>query len=288
MRLLTDPFAAGYMQRALVGALILAVLGGAVGVLVQLRRLAFMTDALTHAVFPGVAIAVATGTSLAVGALVAAVIAVVVLTLADRSGLLDADSWLALVLASFFAVGVVVVSRGRSYTADITSLLFGRLLTLSDRDLVEMAVVGVLVLVVLAALRKELLLRAFDPEGAAAVGYPVARIDLVANLAVALVMVAAIKAVGTALVVALLITPAATARLLTDRLVPLIAVSCLVPAVAGWLGLGISYEASIHHDVSLAPGATIVVVLTALFAVVAVGTSLRRHVARRRSEPVTA
>ncbi|MEO5840792.1 MAG: metal ABC transporter permease [Acidimicrobiales bacterium] len=282
LRFVTEPFEPAYMRRALIAMLLLALLAGVVGVVVQLRRLAFMTDAMTHTVFPGVAIAFFMGDSLFVGALIAAGASAVLLTLLARHPRIDEDALVAFVLATFFSVGVIVVSRNRTFTADLNQLLFGRVLTISTRDVVEIAVVCVASFVSLYALRKELWLRSFDPVGAAALGYPTVAIDMALNLLIALVVVAAVRAVGTALVVALLTTPAATARIVTSRITTMMVLSCVIGAVGGWLGLVISYDASIHHDVRLAAGATTVVVLTVLFAAVALAFALvRRRGARQ-------
>ena len=265
------------MRRALIAMLLLALLAGVVGVVVQLRRLAFMTDAMTHTVFPGVAIAFFMGDSLFVGALIAAGASAVILTLLARHPRIDEDALVAFVLATFFSIGVIVVSRNRTFTADLNQLLFGRVLTISTRDVVEIAGVCIVALASLYALRKELWLRSFDPVGAAALGYPTVVIDMALNLLIALVVVAAVRAVGTALVVALLTTPAATARLMSSRITTMMVLSCVIGAAGGWLGLVISYDASIHHDVRLAAGATTVVVLTVLFAAVAVAFALGRR-----------
>jgi manganese/iron transport system permease protein len=285
IRFLTEPFQAPYMQRALLAVALLAVLAGIVGVVVQLRRLTFMSDALTHTVFPGVAIAFFTSNSLFLGALAAGVLSAVLLTFASRSKRIDDDAFLALLLATFFSVGVAVVSRGDTFTADLNALLFGRALTITNRELVETAIVAGIVLVALFALRKELLLRAFDETAAVALGYPVWLLDLILNVLIALVVVASVRAVGTALVVALVITPAATARLLCRDLRAMLAVSVGVGLVAAWFGLALSYDVSIHHDVRLATGPTIVVVLTALFVIVAAAQALRRAATRRVVAP---
>jgi manganese/iron transport system permease protein len=281
IRYLSEPFAPPYMQRALVIALVLAALAGIVGVVVQLRHLSFLTDALTHTVFPGIAIASVTGRSLFAGALVAGVLSAAALTVAARSRRIDHDAFLALVLASLFSVGVIVVSRHRTYTADLSALLFGRVLAVDRAEILETCVVAVVAVALLFAIRKELLFRAFDEQSAEAMGYSLLRLDLAVNVVVALVVVAAVRAVGTALVVALLITPAATARLVCRRLGPLLAVSVGIGALGAWLGLVISYDASVHHGTRLAAGATIVVVLTVIFAVVATVTALRHRRARR-------
>jgi manganese/iron transport system permease protein len=263
------------MQRALAIVLLLALVSGVVGVVVQLRRLTFVADAMTHTVFPGIAVAFFTGHSLFLGALVASAVSAVLLTLATRSSRVDDDAFLALLLASFFSVGVIVVSRNRTYTADLTALLFGRVLTVTSGEIVQSACVVGIALAVLWLLRKELLLRAFDETAARSMGYPVGWLDLALNVVVALVVVASIRAVGTALVVALVITPAATARLLCRRIGPMIGVAVVIAAVSGWIGLVISYDASVHHDVRLAAGATIVVILTAIFGVVATTRAVR-------------
>lgn len=279
-RLLVEPFQVGFMQRALLAVLVLGVLAGAVGVFVVLRRLAFVGDALTHTVFPGVVVAFLIGQSIFLGALAAALLSALLLTTLTSNRRVTPDAALAILLTSFFAVGVVLVSRVQSYTADLSAFLFGRILAVDWAELVQTLVVAVIVLTTLVALRKELLLRAFDPDGAAAMGYRVDILDLVLNVLVALVVVAAVKAVGTVLVIALIIVPAATARLLTDRVASMTAVSCGLGALGGWLGLAISYDVSIERGVRLASGATIVVVLVASFVVaLAVGPG-RRALAR--------
>jgi manganese/iron transport system permease protein len=272
MSFLINSFQVPFMQRALVAVLLIGVLAGTTGVLVVLRRLAFLADALTHTIFPGIVIAFLTGHSLLLGALAFGLLSALLLSgLTTRRGV-GQDAALAILLTSFFAVGVALVSRSRGFTADLAGLLFGRVLAIQPADLVQMAVVAAVVLLTLAALRKELLLRAFDPEGSAALGYSTAVLDLILNLAVALVVVMAVKAVGTVLVIAMLVVPAATARLVTDRVAAMTAVSVALGAIAGWLGLAVSYQASIEWDVSLAAGATVVVLLVCFF-LLALGTS---------------
>jgi manganese/iron transport system permease protein len=281
-RLLIEPFQLGFMQRALLAVLILGVLAGAVGVFVVLRRLAFVGDALTHTVFPGVVIAYLAGQSIFLGALAAGIASALLLTILTANRRVTADAALAILLTSFFALGVVLVSRLETFTADLSAFLFGRVLAVEPAELAQTAAVAAVVLGALLALRKELLLRAFDPDGAAAMGYRVDLLDLVLNLLVALVVVAAVKAVGTVLVIALIIVPAATARLLTDRVASMVALACGLGALGGWLGLAISYDVSVQRGVRLASGATIVVVLVAFFVLaLAVGPG-RQALGRRR------
>jgi len=279
--LFIEPFDAAFMQRALIEVLVLAVLCGVVSTVVFLRRLAFVADALTHTMFPGVAIAFFMGESLFAGALGAAVVSTVALALLARQRRLDPDSVLAVLITVMFSIGVVVVSRRTSYQSDLTNLLFGRLLAVDRTTIVQSAIVAVVVLVALAALSKELLITAFDPGAARAQGFPVAALDVAANVCVALVVVAAARAVGPALGVALRVTPAATARLFTRRIGTMAVAAVALVAVAGYLGLVVSYDLSVHHDVRLAPGATITVVLTLLFVVAVVGRGLARRAPAR-------
>jgi manganese/iron transport system permease protein len=283
-RLLVDPFREPYMQRALIEILLLSGLAGVVSVYVLLRRLAFVGDAMTHTIFPGVAIAFVAGQSLFVGALAFGLLSAVLLTAATRIPRVDPDAALGVLLGAFFSVGVIVVSTTHSYTADLTALLFGRILNVDAREIVDTVFIAVLVLGVLAVLHKELVFRAFDPMGAEALGYRAAVLDLVLNALIALVVVAAVRAVGTVLVIALIVVPAATARLVTERLRSMLVVSVAVAAVCGYLGLAASYEASLHHGVRLGSGATIVIALTIAFTAVGGVSILRRRRSGSRSD----
>jgi manganese/iron transport system permease protein len=270
-------FSEPFMQRALLEVLVLAVVSGCVGTLVLVRRHAFVADALTHTMFPGVAIAFFAGQSLFVGALAAAGISTVLLTVLSSVRRVDDDSVLALLVATFFAAGVVVVSRRASFTSDLTSLLFGHLLTVDRSTIMQSFVVTVLVVAVLALIGKELVFRSFDPEAFRALGYRMLLLDAVANALVALVIVAAARAIGTALVVALLVTPAATARLVSDRIPIIGLVSVVMIAACGAAGLALSYVASVDHDLRVEPGAAITVLLTLVFGALATVQLLSRR-----------
>lgn len=281
-RLLVDPFTVPFMARALVVVVLLGILGGVLGVHLLLRRRAFVTEALQHTVFPGVAVAFVAGQSLLVGALVAAVVSVVLLEVLTRDERVDTDSALALLIATFFALGVVVVSRSDSFQSSLTALLFGRILAVDARQVAETAVLALAGVGVLVALHKELLLRAFDPAAGAALGYPARRLDLVLDMVVALAVVAAVRAVGTVLVVAFLVTPAAAARLWCRRVPAMMVAAAALTALCGWLGLAASYEASVHHDLRLAPGALVVATITAGFLMVAAVVAVRARLGALR------
>jgi manganese/iron transport system permease protein len=266
---LFEPLRAPYMQRALVELLVLAVASGVVGTLVFVRRMTFIADAMTHTIFPGVAIAFFAGWSLLWGALAAALVSVAMLAVAGRHRRFDPDAVLAALLTTMFSVGVIVVSRRPSYSADLDALLFGRLLTVDATQIWETAIVALVAVGACLAVGKELVLRAFDPAGAEAMGYSLGWLDVVVNLAVGLVIVAGARAVGTALMVTLLVTPAATARLMRDRIGPIGTIAVAITVLASLAGLVISYDASVHHDVRLPAAATITAVLTVAFVLVA-------------------
>jgi len=201
----------------------------------------------------------------------------VLFSLAARRPRLDPNAVMALLIATFLALGVVVVSRRAGFQSDLSALLFGRILTVGQREIVETAIIAGAVIVVLVALHKELVLRAFDATGSAALGYSPLMLDLVVNLAVMLTIVAAVRAIGTVLVVAFIVTPAAAARLVSTNIAVMMAVATAMTAVCGWLGLVVSYEASINHGWRLASGATIVLTITAAFVVIAGSSTLLRR-----------
>jgi manganese/iron transport system permease protein len=279
-----QPFEVPFMFRALLEIVLLAAVCGIVGVYVLLRRLAFLTDALTHTVFPGVVVGflVAGEGGIMAGALVAGLASAAAFTAVSLHRRVAQDAALAIMLTAFFAVGVVLVSRLSGYTADLTAFLFGRLLTVDDGDITLTATAGALVLAVLAALHKELLLRAFDPTGARALGYRIGWLDLALNAVIALVVVAAVKAVGTLLVLALVIVPAAAARLISDRLAVMFALAAAFGALAGWIGLAASWTASVDYGVRLAAAGTVVLALVGIYLLAVAGTAARRMFAGGR------
>ncbi|GAA0334174.1 metal ABC transporter permease [Actinoallomurus spadix] len=278
-QILIEPFRFPFMARALAELAILGALAGTVGVLILLRRLAFMTDALTHTVFPGVVIGYLLSGEGGIfwGALIAGAATAVLLTLLTRHRAVTEDAALAVLLTTFFAVGVVLVSRESGYTADLTAFLFGRILTVTPAQLTQTLAVTALVIATMVILRRPLLARSFDPEGARASGYRIGLLDLATNTIVALVVVASVRAVGTVLVIALLIVPAAAARVVSDRLALIVPIAAVIGALAGWAGLAVSYDASIHHGLRLASGGTVVLVLIACHLIALAAGMIRRR-----------
>ncbi len=282
-----EPFTVPFMARALTEIALLALICGPVSVFVFARRLSFVSDALTHTVFPGVVIGFVAGglDGVFLGALVAAVLTAVTLTVLTREGRVSDDAATAVLLTAMFSIGVVLVSRRSSYTSDLTSFLFGRLLTVTPRQIAETAVLAVVVLIALLIGARAMVFRTFDPAGAAAAGFRIGWLDLWLNLIVALVVVAAVRAVGTILVVALLIVPAAAARMVTDRLAVMAAVGTLLVVGAGYGGLLLSWTASLDYGISLTSASSVVLLLVAAYLLLLPVRLLRTR--RRRGAPPT-
>ncbi|WBM79093.1 metal ABC transporter permease [Cryobacterium breve] len=283
---LLDAYSLPFMARALMVLLVLSLVAGIVGVLVNLRGLEFISDGLTHAVFPGIAIGFVWGgrEGLFAGAIVAAVLTAVVLAVLMRRAV-PVDAAIAIVFTAMFSIGVIVVSRETNYVGQLEQLLFGRLLTISVVEVVQTVVICAIALLLVAVTLKEQLFRAFDRTGSSAVGYRPFVLDLVLNVAIALVVVAASSAVGTLLVLAVLIVPGAVARLVTVRLWLLFPVAAVFAAVAAWLGLSLGYLASVGAGVNLPSGATVVLVLVSGYALALVGRLLLDRVRALRPLP---
>lgn len=282
--LLIMPFAEyGFMARALLVLLALSVGAGAVGVLVNLRDLEFISDGLVHAVFPGVAVGAVffSNDGITLGAAIAGTVAAVVLTVAaTRFG--TADAPVAVVLTAAFSLGVVVVSTS-SYPGQLESLLFGQLLGVHLDQVRDTAVIAVVVLVMLGLTRRAQLFRAFDPDGAQAAGYRPLATDLVLNLAIALVIVAGSRVMGNLLVLAILIVPAAAARNLTRTLAPMALGAMVIAGLGSWLGLSVAFDASMRRDLSLSPSGTVVLSFIALYALSLAWRGAMWAFGRRRS-----
>ncbi|MCI2956771.1 metal ABC transporter permease [Agromyces atrinae] len=260
-------FALPFMANALLALLALAVTAGVVGVFVNLRGLEFISDGLTHAVFPGLAIGFVVGgrDGLLIGATIAALIASIVLTLLERSGVAS-DASIAIVLTGAFSIGVIVVSRERDYAGELEALLFGRILTLGDA--LPLVIVCAVALLIVALTGRAQLSRAVDPVGFRAAGGRMLVVDLALNAAIALVVVAASTAVGTLLVLALLIVPGAVARLVTGRLGALMPVAVAFAAIGSWLGLAAGFGVSVSGGLDVPASAMVVIVFVVIYAVV--------------------
>ena len=281
---LLEPLASPIIVRALIASAMVGVICAIVGTYVVLRGIAFIGDAVAHAAFPGVVVAYMVGFPFYLGAAVAAVgTALAIGFVTKRSGLRQ-DTAIGVLFAGMFALGIFLFSTIDGYVADLFSFLLGNVLAIGTADLVTLVVLGAAVIVTVAVLWKEMLYATFDPLGAAASGIKVDRLEYLFLALVALTIVVSLQAVGIILVVAMLITPAATAQLLTVRFPRLMLTAAFVGVASAVIGLYLSY----WFDV--ASGATIVLVQTAAF-VLALVLGPRGLLARRRwvaVEPDTA
>ncbi len=275
---LVAPFALPFMQRPLLVLLVLGVAAGVIGVFVSLRSLEFVSDGLVHAVFPGLVIGFVAGgrDALLPGALAAAVVAAVVLTLISRRGI-GSDSAIAVVFTALFGLGVVLVSQQEDYAGQLQELLFGRLLTVTTTDVLVASAASAAALLAVGLTAKEQLFRAFDEQGARAAGYRTLGIDLVLAVAIAVLVVIASSAVGNLLALGLILIPGAAARLMTGRLWLLFPLAIAVAVLPGWLGLALSYTLSIDLGAPVAAGGTVAVVLVALYLALLAVTAVRRR-----------
>lgn len=253
--------ALAFLPKALLVSMLSAALCGAVGVHVVLRGMAFIGDAIAHAVFPGLAIAFVLGGSLILGGMLGGVsIALLVAVFSQRHRVRE-DSLIGIFFAAAFAVGLVVLSRSQAYAGSLASFLSGSITGVETEDIVLTAGTCLLTFAVLGVTHRELVAASLDRESARAAGVPVWALDVALYLAVAMAVVVSVHTVGNILVLALLVTPAATARLLCQRLIPTMLTSVVVGVASSFLGIYAAWAL----DVPV--GAAIVLTATAVFLV---------------------
>ncbi len=257
--LLVQPLRYPFMVRGLLASVMVGTLCAVVGTYVVLRGMAFFGDALAHAILPGVAVAYLLGTNLFWGALGMGVLTAVGIGYVSRRGQVKEDTAIGVFFAASFALGVALLSTVQSYSVDLTHILFGDVLGVSTGDLWLTAGLGLAVLVAVFLLYKELLVISFDPVLAATLRLPLTALNYLLLVLIALTIVVSLQTVGVALMVAMLVTPAATAYLLTRRLWHMMVVGAVVGALSSVAGLYLSFY------VNVASGAAVVLVATALF-----------------------
>ncbi|UOQ56937.1 metal ABC transporter permease [Leucobacter allii] len=280
-----EAFALPFMWRGLVTVAILAVAAGVVGLFISFRELEFVSDGLVHSVFPGLVVGAAVGgtAGLLPGAAISAVLAAVLFTVIEHRGGVGADAAIAVVLTGLFSLGVVLVSRQEGYVSQLQELLFGRLLTVTDAQLWQILVVALAAVGIVGVTWRAQLFRAFDAAGAEAAGFRVLRADLALGVAVALLVVAGVQALGVLMVIALLTVPMAAARLVSRRFGALIPLAILLPLAAGALGLWLSFAWSVGAGATVSPGAVVVLLLVAGYVLAALARRIAGALRRRRT-----
>jgi ABC-type Mn2+/Zn2+ transport system permease subunit len=255
---LTAPFRFNFMQTALIAAVLVGLTCASIGVYVVLRRMAFIGDALSHTILPGVVVAYLSGWSLSIGALVAGVMTALGIGWLSRREVIREDTAIGVVFTGMFALGVLLMSTARSFR-DFTHILFGNILGVTRSDLHLIAAITALVLVMLVLFHKELELTSFDPIHAEVIGLSASRLRYLLLILLAFTVVSSIQIVGVIMTTALLITPAATASLLTNRLWRMMGIAAVVAVVSGIVGLYASFYANVSS------GAAIVLACTGFF-----------------------
>jgi len=263
-----------FMRTALAAATLTGIICATLGVYVVLRRMAFIGDALAHTILPGLVVAYLRGWSLFGGAVVAGVLTALGIGWLSRREAVREDTAIGVLFTGMFALGILLISTVRSFR-DLSHILFGNILGVTDQDLALIASVAVLVLGTLLLFHKELELTSFDPVYARTIGLKADLVRYALLVLLALTVVAGIQTVGVILTSALLVTPAAAASLLTDRLPRMMAIATAIAVLSGVVGLYASYYRNV------ASGAAIVLSCTLCFGAAWLVWTLRRAGGRR-------
>ena len=259
------PFQYGFMVRALIVSVLVGVMCPILGAYVITRGRAFMGDALAHSVLPGMVVAFLLGISPFFAAVPAGiVIALLMGTVSRRTGISE-DTSIGIVFAGMFALGLVMLSRATSVNVNIEDLLLGQVLGVTQTDVYVSVALTALVLIGLYAFHRQLVYTTFDEVGASVVGIKTNLIEYVLLALLALVIVIGIQAAGIVLVMAMLITPAATGYLLARRFVGVMIIGALVGAASAIVGLYLSFHADLPSGPSMALLATLMFTIVAVF-----------------------
>ncbi len=270
-----DPLSYGFMVRGLLAAILVGIICPIVGSYMVLKGLSFFGDALSHAILPGVVLTFLLDLPLALGALVAGLVAAFAIGWISQRGAIQEDTAIGIVFAGAFALGVAMLSTASNYAVDLTHILFGDVLGVSQADLIFTLLVGGGILLTIFAFYKELLVLTFDPTLAVVLRLPATFLRYLLLTLIALTVIVSLQTVGISLMLAMLVTPAAAAQLLTRRLPSMMAVGAGIGVLANVTGLYLSYY------LNLAAGPTMVLVATVIFGLVFLLAPGRGVLARR-------
>jgi len=271
MTILTEPLQFEFFRQGILASVLVGALCGMIGVYVILRRMSYIGHGLSHSVFGGAVIAYVISFNFYLGAGLWGFLSALLINATARRRRVGADAAIGIVTTASFAVGVALISKTRSFTRNFEAALFGNILGVTTTDLIVVGVVTVAVAAFIVLFYKRLLFLTFDPEVAPIYGVSSGFVDSLFALAMAATIVASINVVGVTLIAATLVIPSTTARLLTDSFARMIVYSTILGAVAGLMGMYVSY----WLDVS--SGATIVLLEAALFAIVSVAGAVRHR-----------
>lgn len=242
LQLLLEPLQYDFMQRSLIVAVLVGILCAVVGSYLMVQRLALLGDAISHSVMPGLAIAFALGMNIFVGAFIAGVISTLLIALIHTRSPVKEDTAMGIVFSAFFALGITLITViQKDNKVDLNHFLFGNILGVSWEDVISTVVIAAIVITIIVLLFKELQFFTFDPAGAQAAGLPVNLLNFGLMVLIALTIVASLKVVGVILVLALLVTPGATAYLLVKRLHQMMLLGAILSVIASISGMYLSY-----------------------------------------------
>ena len=272
--LILEPLNYAFMVRGILATLMVGAVCATVGTYVVLRGMAFFGDALAHAILPGIAAGYLLGGGarepLFWGALLAAILSSIGIGAVSKMTNLRQDTAIGIVFAGMFALGIAMISTVRNYTVDLAHFLFGDVLGVSNNDLYLIAVLGGVILLAVVLFYKEFLVLSFDPLLATTLRLPDRVLEYLLLILIALAIVVSLQTVGVALMVAMLVTPAATAYLLTRRLPFMMALAAAIACLSGVIGLYLSYY------VRVSSGAAIVLTCTAIFILAWVARTMQK------------
>ncbi len=263
---LLEPLQYGFMVRGLLASIMVGIICSTLGVYVILQGMAFFGDALSHAILPGIVLAYLLGWPLAVGALIFGILTSIGIGALSHKGEVREDTAIGIVFAGSFALGVAMLSTVGGYAVDLAHILFGDVLAVSAQDLWVMFGLSVGVLLIVVLFYKELLVLTFDPVLAKVLRLPTTFLRYLLLILIALTIVIALQTVGIALVLAMLVTPAATAQLLTRRIPPMMVVAAISGMAANVIGLYLSYYVNIASGPAMVLVATLFFLIAFLFA----------------------
>jgi manganese/iron transport system permease protein len=283
VNLLLEPLNYPFMVRGLLAAIMVGIVCATVGTYMVLRGMAFFGDALAHAILPGVALGYLMGGGargpLFWWGLVTAILTSIGIGALSRGARIKEDTAIGIVFAGMFALGIALISTVRNYTVDLTHFLFGDVLGVTATDLWLTGIFGGAIVLIVLLFYKEFLVLSFDPTLASTLRISSRFFDYLLYILVAVATMVSLQTVGVSLMVAMLITPAATAYLLTRRLPVMMALAATIGAISGVIGLYLSFY------VNMASGAAIVLTATAFFLLAWIGRTLQGAIQNRRSYP---
>ena len=254
-----------FLQNALITSVMVGISAGIIGSFIILRGMSLMGDAISHAVLPGVALSYMLGSSYIIGATVFGMASAALIGFVTKHSRLKNDTAIGIVFSAFFALGIILISFARSST-DLYHILFGNVLAVRDSDMFLTAAVLVIVLIAVPLFYKQLKLTSFAPTIAKSYGWNISAINYGLMFLLTLVAVTSLQTVGTILVIAMLITPAATAYQLTDKLLVMIALSTVFGTLSSIVGLYFSYSYNLPSGATIVMAAAVFFIVAFIFA----------------------